>query len=147
MSLNPPDPGPAREHSIDLSQGGRTKQSFKEESDINFMMRNYQKGQFPAVNPITPRYGDFTGVTDLHQAMNQVKAAESEFMRLPSAIRSRFGNDPKHLLDFIDEDTNRAEAIKLGLIAAPDEPAPKATEESPAPPKKGAENPPEPAPK
>ena len=93
-----------------------TQQQFKEESDINEIVRRFGlTGQMPE-NVNLPRYGDFTEVTDFQSALNLVLQAEDEFMRLPAELRARFQNDPGALLDFVHDDRNRDEAIKLGLI-------------------------------
>lgn len=108
-----------RPHAIDLSEGGRTKQSFKDECNINFMLKTYQSGgKPPAVNHFPARYGDFSQSRDLHSALNQVREAETAFDALPAEVRKRFGNDPGELLDFMSDAENAAEAAKLGLIDA-----------------------------
>ena len=40
-------------------------------------------------------------------------------MTLPADLRKRFSNDPGQLLSFLENEDNRAEAIKLGLVNAP----------------------------
>jgi len=93
-----------------------TQQHFKDECDINNILRQFNvTGLLPEV-PLSPRYGDFTGIGDYHSALNQVIAAEEEFMRLPAQIRSRFDNDPANLIDFLEKSENKDEAIKLGLV-------------------------------
>ena len=93
-----------------------TQQHFKDECDINNILRQFNiTGLLPEA-PLSPRYGDFTGIGDYHSALNQVIAAENEFMALPAQIRSRFDNDPAKLIDFLDNSENKDEAIKLGLV-------------------------------
>jgi len=93
-----------------------TQQHFKDECDINNILRQFNiTGLLPEA-PLSPRYGDFTGIGDYHSALNQVIAAEDEFMRLPAQIRSRFDNDPANLIDFLEKSENKDEAIKLGLV-------------------------------
>ena len=93
-----------------------TQQHFKDECDINNILRQFNiTGLLPEA-PLSPRYGDFTGIGDYHSALNQVIAAENEFMRLPAQIRSRFENDPAKLIDFLEKSENKDEAIKLGLV-------------------------------
>jgi len=93
-----------------------TQQHFKDECDINNILRQFNiTGLLPEA-PLSPRYGDFTGIGDYHSALNQVIAAEDEFMRLPAQIRSRFENDPAKLIDFLEKSENKDEAIKLGLV-------------------------------
>lgn len=93
-----------------------TQQHFKDECDINNILRQFNiTGLLPEA-PLSPRYGDFTGIGDYHSALNQVIAAEDEFMALPAQIRSRFDNDPAKLIDFLEKSENKDEAIKLGLV-------------------------------
>lgn len=93
-----------------------TDQTFKDECDINTIVDRFGiSGTLPlVVRP--PTYGDYTGVFDFQTAMNAVRSAEESFMELPAKVRARFHNDPQELLQFVSEEENRAEAIKLGLI-------------------------------
>jgi hypothetical protein len=63
------------------------------------------------------QYGDFTGIGSYQDALNRVISADAAFMDLPSAIRARFGNDPQQLLNFVQDDANYDEAVKIGLIS------------------------------
>lgn len=95
---------------------GRTKQSFKDECDINVIMRRYQKtGVLPMSQRLEPRYADITGV-DFQSAMDLVANARTAFEELPASIRTRFENDPAKLLDFVHDEDNYAEAAELGLL-------------------------------
>jgi phage internal scaffolding protein len=92
------------------------KQSFKEECDINTIVRMFGvTGKVP-VTAIEPSYGDFSGVNDYHSAMNKIKEAEASFMALPAKLRQKFDHDPNALLNFLENEQNRDEAIQLGLI-------------------------------
>lgn len=94
----------------------RTIQSQKEEADINtILMRFGITGKLPQ-NPKVPKYGDFTEIHDFQSALQAVKNAEDDFMALPAHIRERFKHNPQELLIFIENEANREEAIKLGLI-------------------------------
>lgn len=93
------------------------QQNFKDESDINYIVRQFGlTGELPG-QTLSPQYGDFTGVLDYHSAVNAVLAAQDEFMDLPAQMRARFDNDPARLIDFLQNEENREEAIKLGLVA------------------------------
>lgn len=95
------------------------QQNFKDESDINYIVRQFGlTGELPN-QTISPQYGDFTGVLDYHSAVNAVLAAQDEFMDLPAQMRARFDNDPAKLIDFLGKEENREEAIKLGLVVMP----------------------------
>lgn len=97
----------------------RTKQSFAEESDINFIVNRFMKtGEMPG-NFAIPQHGDFTGLPNFHEAMSLVVDAQAQFASLPASIRSRFGNSPGKLLDFLSDEVNRDEAVRLGLVSAP----------------------------
>jgi len=93
-----------------------TQQHFKDECDINNILRQFNITGLLPENPLSPRYGDFTGISDYQTALNQVIAAEDEFMRLPADLRARFDNDPAQLIQFLENSDNKDEAIKLGLV-------------------------------
>lgn len=105
----------------------RTQQHFKEESDINTIVRRFGvTGQMP-VAPRMPSYGDYDNVTDFKTAMDAWARAREDFDALPAQIRKRFDHDPQKLLEFVQDDKNRPEAEKLGLV-------PKRPEKLPEPP-------------
>lgn len=102
-----------QKHCGDVS---RTHQSFKDECDINVVMRRYaNNGQFPNTNPMQPTYGDFTNSTDYLQARLQVGEAMDEFMQLPSAVRAACDNDPAKFLDMCADPERLEELQDLGL--------------------------------
>lgn len=113
-----------RKHAIDFTTFGedglsQTKQEFKEECDINEIIRRWTKtGQLPPPRGI-PQYGDFSNVTDYTAAMRSIESADEAFSELPAYMRSRFNNNAGELLDFLADSDNTAEAIELGLIPAP----------------------------
>jgi len=108
----------------------KTQQQFKEESDINTIVKRFGlTGELPD-NYQTPQSGDYTGIFDFQTALNVVVKARENFMELPSSMRARFHNDPQELLEFLDDENNRLEAEKLGLV----EKAPPPPEAPPAPP-------------
>lgn len=99
----------------------RTQQSLENETNINAIMARVLKtGQMPTARSAEqPFYGDFTAADDYYSAVNRIADAESEFADLPSAIRSRFENDPGKLIEFLSDSKNLDEAITLGLIEKP----------------------------
>lgn len=91
-------------------------QSAKEESDINTIVRKFGlTGELPG-QVAMPKSGDFSNVPDFHTAMNLVRKAQEEFLRVPAEIRARFGNDPQAFMSFFEDDANRDEARRLGLL-------------------------------
>jgi len=106
----------SNESGVACEEPSLAQQHFKDECDINNILRQFNiTGQLPET-PLSPRYGDFTGIYDYHTALNAVIAAEDGFMTLPADIRSRFQNDPENLINFLNDEANRDEAIKLGLV-------------------------------
>lgn len=95
----------------------RTKQSFRDECDVNQIMKRYQMtGILPGQDRMAmARYLDCTEV-DFQKAMLTVASAKQAFDALPAVVRERFANDPARLLAFLDDPENRAEAVKLGLV-------------------------------
>jgi phage internal scaffolding protein len=92
------------------------QQHFKDECDINNILRQFNITGLLPEQPLSPRYGDFTGIGDYHTALNRVIAAQDEFEALPAQIRARFDNDPANLIEFLDNEKNRPEAEELGLV-------------------------------
>ena len=110
-----------------FSEPSMTKQSFKDECDINVILARYENtGMY--YDPLTtrgsraPLFDDFTAVPDYMDAQNFVIEAGEMFNALSSRIRKRFNNSPAELLEFLADSANVSEAISLGLISAPVEP-------------------------
>lgn len=105
----------------------RAQQQFKEECDINTIVRRFGlTGELPK-DVAMPESGDFTDVVDYKTAMDMIRKADEAFMQMPSAVRDRFQNDPQRFLEFSSDPNNYDEARKLGLLKPPRE-APKPVE-------------------
>lgn len=95
-----------------------TKQSFKEECDINTIMGRYMRtGELPMLNVSYPQYLDCSGM-DFENHMQFISGAQSMFNELPSDIRNRFKNDPAAFLDFCSDENNRPQLAEMGLLSA-----------------------------
>ncbi len=92
------------------------QQHMKDECDINVLVERFGVTGSMPVAPIEPSYGDFSGVGDYHTALNKIKAADEAFMALPAKIRAKFDHDPNALLNYLQNEENREEAIQIGLI-------------------------------
>lgn len=98
----------------------RTKQSEKDGADLNLIVDRYMKtGQLPQASspgaaPIF-RSGDFTLFNDFQRNMDLANAARDSFMKLPSSLRDRLGNNPANFEAWLNNPNNEKEAIKLGL--------------------------------
>lgn len=96
-----------------------TQQQFKQETDINVIVKRFGiTGELPQ-NIRAPAIEDFVDVVDYHSAMNAIKAAEHSFAAMPAAVRERFAHNPQRFLEFCADERNREEAHKLGLIDGP----------------------------
>lgn len=95
---------------------GKTQQHFAEEVDINTIVERFGlTGKMPDFIDL-PTTSDFVDAMDFHSAMNEVKRAEAAFLTIPPDVRRRFDHDPGKLLAFLEDDRNREEAVKLGLV-------------------------------
>lgn len=95
---------------------GRTKQSFKQECDVNYILRNYARtGSLEHVRKYGGRY-DFAPAVSFHEAMNIVSEASAMFEALPAKVRHRFSHDPGEFLKFVQEPENADEMRELGLM-------------------------------
>jgi phage internal scaffolding protein len=92
-----------------------TQQQFKEEADINTIVDRFMKtGHLP--DPVSmPQYIDYEGVFDFQSAMNVVRQADENFMRMDAKVRARFHNSPQEFLEFFANPDNMDEAVRLGL--------------------------------
>ena len=108
----------SNETALECLDESKAIQSAEEESNINTIVRRFGiSGELP--NQVAmPQSGDFTNIPDFHTAMNLVRKAQEEFVRVPAEIRARFNNDPGRFMDFFDDPANYDEALKLGLVNA-----------------------------
>lgn len=93
-----------------------TKQSFKDECNINNIMAQYQKsGLIEHANEHRGSYDDYCNHTDYHTALSQIAEAQSMFNELPATIRAKFDNSPAQFLAFVHEPDNAPKLVEMGL--------------------------------
>ncbi len=115
----------------------RTKQAFREETDINNIMRKHEKGLLiDHVNVHQGDYGNYIDAPDYHTALNRLHDADAAFMTIPAEIRAKFYNDPAEFLAFAQDPDNLDEMREMGLAPqerseARTEPEPKEGEKPP----------------
>lgn len=99
----------------------KTKQSFKEESEINTIMAKYERtGIVEHRNEYEGDYGNFLdGLPDYHAVMNEVRRVQDMFGELPSGIRAQFKNDAGEFLDFVQDPANDEALVEMGLKRPP----------------------------
>lgn len=104
---------------ITFPEETKTKQSFKDECDINLIINKYkQTGQ---ISHLANRQGEyaFASSTTFDQAMRVVADANSQFEELPARARAHFDNNPAAFLDAAQDESRRSEFVDLGLIIDP----------------------------
>ena len=98
-----------------------TQQHFAEESEINNILRSHDRnGVIEHIHRGNAIYADFSGITDLSDALHQIKEAQQEFLNVPSEIREKFQNDAGQFFKFASDENNLDELRKMGL-ANPDQ--------------------------
>lgn len=85
--------------SLDSGTEVITQQHFKDEVDINTIVRRFGLMDLPQWNN-GGVYGDFTGIVDFDSALAKIKSTEEAFMRLPAELRDKFDNDPAELVRY-----------------------------------------------
>lgn len=106
---------PRKRVQIKFPKKGKTKQSFKNECDINLIIERHTKtGQAAPLNRHKPNYGYATS-QDFGEAMRTVTDAQTSFNNLSEEIRSRFNDNPGQFLDFVQNPGNKDEGAELGL--------------------------------
>lgn len=96
------------------------KQEFKDDADINSIMRKFQKtGTIDHASKYQPEYG-IASPTTFQESMNIVTRAQSIFNALPSSVRNKFNNSAAEFLEFVQDEKNYEEGQKIGLELSPE---------------------------
>lgn len=95
----------------------RTKRSFKDECDIALIMERAKKGKAVPFASREAFCGDFDTAQDYFEVQKKKVALDEQFMKLPAEVRARFGHDAGKLIEFLCDDANAEEAVKLGILA------------------------------
>lgn len=118
-----------------------TQQQFKDQTDINKIMAQYEK-QGINYNNLPQSQGVYADLTiipkDYQDRLHQVMQAEEAFMSLPAELRAQYNNSPQDLIDWLAKPENNDRAVELGLkvkkeapVKAPQAPAPAPATEPP----------------
>ena len=107
------------ESGLKCEDPSKTQQSAAEECDINTIVRRFGLTGLLPQNVRVPTYGDFSGIFDYQSAMNVIRDADVAFKSMPADVRARFHNSADEFVDFVADEGNREEAIKLGLVVPP----------------------------
>lgn len=93
---------------------GRTKQAYKDQTDINKILAKAAKGQtISHLAKYEPVYGDFADIDDLLSAHDRLERGRQIFSELPSEVRKEFANNPAEFFRYVNDPAN---AGRLGEI-------------------------------
>lgn len=111
---------------------GRTRQSFKDECDVNKIISRFETtGVIQHLQQVQGRYADVSHVGSFHEAMNLVRTVRSEFDTLPASLRAKFDNDPAQFLDVVQSMTpDQVRDLVLGVEPSSKDSASSSTPES-----------------
>lgn len=99
------------------------KQSFKDECDINFILRKARDtGLINHVNAAQASMQDLSDAVDYKTSLDLVIAARDSFNAFPAIIRQEFNNNPAEFLEFAQDPKNNDRMIELGLAEKVQEP-------------------------
>lgn len=100
---------------------GRTKQSYKEQCDINKILKKAQvKGGLAHVQKYPePTYGEFNQEFDLLTAREQISKANQIFGELPAEVRREFDNDALKFVQYAGSVPAGELVEKIPAIAEP----------------------------
>lgn len=97
-------------------ENSKTKQSFKDECDINSILKKYRLDEILEAQKLSPDlYQDFSEMEDFHEAQNIIAHAKEQFAKLPSEVRENFRNDPARFLEFASDPQNIDAMGEMGL--------------------------------
>lgn len=102
------------EDPAEIYSDGLTKQTFKDETDINRLLAGAQKGQSLAhLVRHGAQYGDFSDVDDLLSAYARWNRGLEIFDDLPSEVKKDFGNDAGAFFAYVNDPANSARLAEL----------------------------------
>jgi phage internal scaffolding protein len=105
----------SKETGLKCTDPSLTQQHTAEQTDINYIVKQFANtGTVP--QPIRlPTYGDFSGVDNYQDALELIKQATDSFNSLPAEARAHFSNDPAIFLDYIENAPDPQILANLGL--------------------------------
>lgn len=105
----------------DVYEDGRTKQAYKDETDISKILSRAAKGQ--TISHLAKHgaiYGDFTDIDDLLTAHAKLQKGMEIFQKLPGEVRREFHNDAAGFFKYVNDPANRDKLPELlPALAAP----------------------------
>ena len=86
---------------------GMTKQSFKDQTDINKILKKAQRqGSISHLVKHGAQYGDFSDMPTLLEAENRLRRGREIFDELPSEVRKEFDNNAGKFFTYVNDPAN-----------------------------------------
>lgn len=101
---------------VDCSSPVLTDQSYKKSSDINNIVKAYQKTGILPKKKMEGHYGDFSQVPTLEASFEAANLALEAFMSLPADVRKLMDNDASKLELWLSDAKNQKMAQEYGLL-------------------------------
>ncbi len=97
----------------DYKKTGMTKQSFKDETDINIILKRAQKsGTISHLSKYEARYGDFSGF-DFSEAQIKIAQGGEIFDALPVELKREFNQSSAQFFDYVNNPENKDRLAEL----------------------------------
>lgn len=105
---------------------GRTKQCFKDQCDIDKIMRRFDEtGTISHLSKFEGVYADFSDF-DFHEQSNMLARGEQIFEDLPAEIRREFAQSPAEFFKYVNDPANQKDLErKLPALAEPGQQLPR----------------------
>ena len=92
---------------VSLYGDNRTKQGFRDETDVNAILKKAQRvGSISHLQKHGAFYGDFSDVPDLLAAKGRIDAGAGIFSELPAEVKREFDNDMFKFFAFVNDPQN-----------------------------------------
>ena len=96
-----------------------TQQHFSEETEINNIIAFHDRtGIIKNVQQGIAQYGDYSEVNEYRENLDMIRAADENFMKLPSAIRRKFNNNAGEFFEFATNPQNEQQLVEMVLAKA-----------------------------
>lgn len=109
----------APERGLEFHQPSLTQQQFKDECEIESLLKAHNLGQVMGIlnnHQREPLYGDVSDIPDFHDSQNHVARATEYFQGLPSDVRAQFNNNLGEFLSALNNPSARDALTDMGVL-------------------------------
>lgn len=114
---------------VHFHKPSRTKQEFKNDCDINQILKRFSRTGVVPGTIKKPAFLDCTTIPNLQDALHLMKDAEHAFMKLPAVVRKHFDNNAIAFVDYALDPKNIDQLREWNIVPPkPEEPKPQRVE-------------------